>query len=139
MASFHLSDVGDLRMKAEDPESGATLFTDVSKEDHGQGEHFSPTDLVAIALGQCILTLLALLAGRMKVDIGRPTAEVTKITTEKPPIRFKKISVNVEIPKSPEEGVRKQLEEKTEHYCPVYAALNPDIEIEVSFHWGKGD
>jgi putative redox protein len=136
MATFHLTDLGSLRMRAEDRETGAVLNTDAAKSDGGLGENFSPTDLVAVALGQCVLTLLAILAGRMKVDIGHPTAKVTKITSEKPPIRFKKISVAVEIPTEPDEAIRKKLEDGAEHYCPVLAALNPEIEVDVTFHWG---
>lgn len=138
MTSFRLSDLGSLRMRAENPETGALLDSDAAKSEGGLEENFSPTDLVAIALGQCLLTVLAILAGRMKVDIGRPTAVVTKITTDKPPIRFKKISVEVEILQAPEEAIRKKLEEGAERYCPVLAALNPEIEVDATFRWGTG-
>lgn len=136
MGIIHISDEGSLRICAKS-ESGGVVFTDASKEDGGVGEHLAPTDLLGVALAHCILTVLSILAKRMKVDIGHPTATMEKSSTAQPPIRITKIAIQIKVPTAPDEAVRRQLEEKASIYCPVSLALHPDLEKEIRFSWGQ--
>ena len=58
----HLSSVyeGGLRCRATHAPSGTSLVTDAPVDNHGKGESFSPTDLVATALGACMMTIMGI-------------------------------------------------------------------------------
>ena len=63
MNSFEIKYNGNLRTSAKHLESGDIIDTDAPKDNHGLGERFSPTDLVASSLGSCMITIIAI-AGR---------------------------------------------------------------------------
>ena len=67
---------GNLRCKAVHAESGVTVLTDAPKDNQGKGESFSPTDLVATALGTCMLTTMAIAARKMDVEFGGAAVRV---------------------------------------------------------------
>lgn len=48
---------GDLRTEITHLRSGRVITTDAPPDNKGKGESFSPTDLVASALGSCIFTI----------------------------------------------------------------------------------
>ena len=50
-------------------ESGAEIGTRHQKTDQGEGNLFSPTDLLATALGSCVLTLMQIMARKLGVDL----------------------------------------------------------------------
>ena len=58
--------------------SSNVLRTDAPVDNNGRGETFSPTDLVATALGTCMLTIMGMLAERHDWDLSRATVRVTK-------------------------------------------------------------
>jgi len=135
MGVFRIQDEGSLRISAKG-EGGELVTTDAAKEDGGLGEHVSPTDLFAVSLAHCILTVLSILASRMKVEIGQPTAEVEKVATKTPPIRIQEISIHIHVPADVDETVRQQLEERSSIYCPVSSAIHPDVKKNIRFTWG---
>ena len=65
---------GKLRCRAEHDESGAILVTDALKDNHGLGEGFSPSDLLSVSLGGCILSIMGIAAQSMNGDIARAAA-----------------------------------------------------------------
>ena len=69
---------GGLRCRAVHGPSGTTLITDAPVDNHGKGESFSPTDLVATALGACMMTIMGIVAERHGIDLAGMKAETTK-------------------------------------------------------------
>ncbi|MDB4423191.1 OsmC family protein, partial [Rhodopirellula sp.] len=69
---------GQLRCEATHGPSGEKLSTDAPTDNGGKGESFSPTDLVATALGTCVMTILGLVAERHDLDLGGTQIQVTK-------------------------------------------------------------
>ena len=69
---------GDLHCKTVHGPSGTELSTDAPKDNQGRGESFSPTDLVAAALGTCMLTIMGIMARTLELDIAGTTATVEK-------------------------------------------------------------
>ena len=49
MITSKVTYLGELRTEATHLQSDTTIYTDAPKDNHGKGEMFSPTDLVATA------------------------------------------------------------------------------------------
>lgn len=125
--------LGDLRTSSEHINSGSKIITDAPLDNHGKGEAFSPTDLVANALGCCIITVMAIKAKDMNVNLVGSTAEITK-TMQAEPRRIAKIEVTINMVGSFDEKTKIILE-RTAMTCPVHMSLHPDLEQEVTFNW----
>ena len=125
--------VSDLRCVAEHVPSGVTLNTDTPEDNHGEGRSFSPTDLIATALGTCIATILGIQADKHDVDL-----EGTEVTVEKQmasdPRRIDSLRTEVTMPAALDEQIRTRLERAARH-CPVDESIHPDIDAPIIFHW----
>ena len=126
---------GDLRTTATHLQSGTIMETDAPTDNQGKGERFSPTDLVATALGTCMVTTMAIKARTIDIRLDGTRLNVTKIMASEPR-RIGKIIVHVFFP----EGLgldekQKDLLERTARTCPVERTLHPDVELEMQFNW----
>lgn len=136
MVEIHLVYQGELRCLAEHGPSGATLETDAPKDNHGKGENFSPTDLVATALGSCILTVMGIAARAMDIDLSGARVSVRKEMATNPIRRIGKLEVTVNIPLALEEAQKQKLIDIA-HTCPVHQSLHPDVQMPIQFSWGQ--
>ncbi|MFM7161265.1 MAG: OsmC family protein [Planctomycetaceae bacterium] len=127
---------GELRCRATHGPSGDQLTTDAPVDNHGKGESFSPTDLVATALGACSLTIMGIVAQRNGLDIEGATAHVTKEMATQPVRRIGALKVTITIPAEKAAKLsaddRKKLQEGALH-CPVHKSLHPDIAAPIEF------
>ena len=135
MVSIQIEYQGELHCKATHGPSGTELTTDAPKDNHGRGESFSPTDLVATALATCMLTTMGIVARTLNLDLNGATAIVEKVMTATPPRRIERLAVKIHVPFSPSGADREKLERAAET-CPVQRSLNPDIQMPVEFTWG---
>jgi len=135
MVSIQLEYEGDLHCKAVHGPSGTVLSTDAPKDNQGRGESFSPTDLVATALGSCILTILGIQARTLEIDLSGATATVEKEMTSTPPRMIQRLSVKIRVPRAVSPENRQKLE-RAAHTCPVHKSLHPDVEKPIDFTWG---
>jgi putative redox protein len=135
MISIQMEYQGDLHCVAVHGPSGTVLNTDAPKDNQGRGESFSPTDLVATALGTCILTTMGILARTLGIDITGATATVEKEMTSAPPRRIERLTVKIHMPHAVSEENQLKLE-RAAHTCPVEKSLHPDVELPISFVWG---
>lgn len=124
---------GDLCCTATHGPSGATLSTDAPKDNAGLGRYFSPTDLVATALGTCILTTMAIVAQRKGFTLQGATVSVDKHMLDQPR-RIGRLPVTLRIPGDYTDDQKKLLE-NTAHACPVHKSLHPDIDAPITIHW----
>jgi putative redox protein len=125
---------GGLRCRATHGPSGTTLVTDAPVDNHGKGESFSPTDLVATALGACMMTIMGIVAERHGIDLKGMTAETVKEMTKEPPRRIASLATRITMPLPPDHPHRALLEQAA-HTCPVHKSLHPEIAIPVEFVW----
>ncbi len=123
---------GSLRCSAEHNESGVVVVTDAPKANHGNGASFSPSDLLAVALGSCILTSMGLVARSAGIDITGASAKLDKQMANAPR-RITGISVHVHVPGELAKVQKAKLEEAA-HGCLVHNVLS--IEAPISFSWG---
>ena len=129
---------GGLRCAATHGPSGATLSTDAPVDNHGRGESFSPTDLVATALGSCVMTIMGIVAERNQIDLTGIRIRVSKEMIQQPIRRIGRLPVTVTIPAKKAAKVsaadRTKLETAARH-CPVHQSLHPDIDSPIDFVW----
>ncbi len=113
--------------------SSSKLETDAPKDNQGLGEAFSPTDLVATALGTCILTTVAIFAEKDGVDTKGATADIEKHMVTNPR-RVGELVVRLKFPKS----VPVEYREKIQTYalnCPVAKSLHPELKQSITIEY----
>ncbi len=128
---------GDLHCSARHGPSGSVLATDAPKDNQGRGEAFSPTDLVATALGTCMATLMGLFAERHHIDLKGMRIAVTKEMASQPTRRIGRLTTEVWVP-LPRSLPEREALERAALTCPVHHSLHPDVEKPVTFHWNEG-
>lgn len=124
---------GELRTEATHLQSGNRIITDAPTDNHGKGEAFSPTDLVATALASCMMTIMGIKSADMKLDLTGMTAEVTKVMSAEPR-RIGEIIIDIHVPVAADEKAQRILEAAA-HTCPVGKSLHPDLIQTVRFHY----
>jgi putative redox protein len=125
---------GDLRVRARHGPSGQAVLTDAPKDNEGQERGFSPTDLVATALGTCILTILGIHARRRGLAIEGARFRTTKEMASAPLRRIARLTTTVVLPAALAEKDRRALEAAAKT-CPVTASLRPEIEAALEFRY----
>lgn len=124
--------LGDLRTEARHGPSGASVVTDAPADNMGRGEAFSPTDLVATALGTCVLTTMAIVAKRRGIDFSEATFRIEKHMATDPVRRIGRLPLTIRMPAAIDAESRTILE-RAAHTCPVHKSLHPDVEAPISF------
>ncbi|NMH24078.1 OsmC family protein [Flavobacterium solisilvae] len=133
MATSKITYQGELRTTCIHLQSGTEILTDAPTDNHGKGEAFSPTDLVATALGSCMVSIMAIKTRDLDLELKDSTLEVTKIMQAEPRKIAKIVVVlNMSIATSDK---NKTILERAAMTCPVLLSLHPDIEKEVTFNW----
>lgn len=125
---------GDLRCAAVHGPSRQELVTDAPVDNHGRGESFSPTDLVATALATCMATVIGIKARQKGLDVTGMTVAVEKHMSEDSPRRIVRLPLTITLPLPPDHPDRRLLE-ATALGCPVHHSVHPDIEKPVTFLW----
>ncbi|GAA3939630.1 OsmC family peroxiredoxin [Chitinophaga oryziterrae] len=126
---------GQLRTTATHLQSGTVIQTDAPVDNNGKGESFSPTDLVATALGSCMLTIMGINAAKNGWNI-----EGTKVSIEKimgtDPRRIVEVKVVFDFPGDSGLGEKeKTILERAALTCPVAKSVHPDLLQSVTFNW----
>lgn len=129
---------GNLRCRATHGPSRVELVTDAPVDNHGKGESFSPTDLVGTALGACILTTMAIVAERNKLDLTGTTVKVVKEMVTQPVRRIGALRVTLAVPAEKAANLSESDREKLTHaaeHCPVHRSLHPDVAAPITISW----
>ena len=134
MKTSKITYLGNLRTEAVHLRSGQRLITDAPVDNNGKGEAFSPTDLLATSLGNCMLTVMGIVAGRHGIDIDGASIEITKIM-EANPRRVGEIIVEFTMPKNNYSDKDRQLLENAAHTCPVAESLSANLKQTVIFNY----
>jgi putative redox protein len=129
---------GQLRCKSTHGPSKSSFVTDAPTDNHGKGEAFSPTDLVATALGACVMTTMGILAQRLEIDLTGMHAACTKDMVSAPFRRIGKLTAKITVPADKAAKISPIDREKLEraaHTCPVHKSLHPDVESIIQIEW----
>jgi putative redox protein len=125
---------GELHCDVLHTPSKTIIETDAPVDNKGKGEKFSPTDLVAAALGSCILTTMAIAAEKHQLSLKGTKIEVIKEMIVVPARKIKSLTSIVTMPKNIPEEFRERLE-RAAHTCPVHKSLDAEVERPIKFEY----
>ncbi|MFN5181705.1 MAG: OsmC family protein [Bacteroidota bacterium] len=126
---------GNLRTSCRHLKSGKEIITDAPTDNHGKGEAFSPTDLLATSLGSCMITIMGITAQKHNIEIDGTKINITKIMAENPR-RVSKIIAVFEMKFNREVNEKeKNILENAARACPVAKSIHPEVEQEIIFNY----
>lgn len=126
---------GKLRTVCTHSRSGSVIETDAPVDNNGKGERFSPSDLIATALGTCMITIMDMKAQAMELELKGLKIECEKIMASDPR-RISGINLTFHFPADliTTEKQRTILENAA-LTCPVIKSIHPDITVNSDFNW----
>lgn len=134
METARIKYLGNLRMESTHVRSGNKLITDAPVDNKGKGEAFSPTDLLATSLGNCMMTIIGIAAQTNGFDVEGTGIKVTKIMAENPR-RVQEVIVEFEFPEKNYSGRERAIIENAARTCPVAKSLHPDLKQTILFNF----
>lgn len=126
---------GQLRTEAVHLYSNTTIQTDAPLDNQGLAQRFSPTDLVATALGSCMMTIMGIKARDLNIDLTDTKIEVKKIMASDPR-RISAVELTFDLLTKGVSQKDKTILENAAKHCPVAKSLHPDLVQAVVFNWG---
>ena len=124
---------GDLRTESTHLQSGESYITDAPTDNEGKAEAFSPTDLIATGLANCMLTIMGIAAQSHGFNIDGSSVNAEKIMG-KNPRRVSEIHLDISIKGLLTEKQREILMKAAKH-CPVSKSIHPEIKENISFNF----
>jgi len=126
--------LGDLRTENIHVQSGSKIITDAPTDNRGRGEAFSPTDLLATALGNCIMTIMGMKAMDNGIDIVGTEIGITKIMANDPR-RVSEVILEFKFPKKGYSDWEKQQIESVVGTSPVPLSVHSQLKQTIRFNW----
>jgi putative redox protein len=114
--------------------SGNSLITDAPLDNHGKGEAFSPTDLLATSFGSCMITVVGIAANTHGFSVDGTKLRITKIMASDPR-RIGELIVELDFPHNNYTDKEKEIIRRTANTCPVALSLHPDVEQTIVFNF----
>ncbi|MCU4156560.1 OsmC family protein [Carboxylicivirga sp. A043] len=134
MTTIKTKYLGGLRTENIHLQSGAKIITDAPTDNRGKGEAFSPTDMLATALGNCIMTIMGIKAMDNNIDIEGTELDITKIMAENPR-RVAEVVIEFHFPNKGYSDDEKALIESVAGISPVPLSVHPDLKQTIKFNW----
>lgn len=125
--------MGDFHTEVKHSPSGSVIHTDAPKDHDGNGKDFAPTDLLASALGSCVITIMGIEAKRRGWELGEIKIDAYKAMTSEGPRKVKSILLEIFMPSELDSQKIKVLQSTAEE-CPVKLNLEDSIDIELNWH-----
>jgi putative redox protein len=135
MATIETTYLGELRTEAIHILSGSKLITDAPLDNKGKGEAFSPSDLLATALGSCMLTIMGITAREQNINIDGTTCSITKIMASEPR-RVGEAQITLNLPAGDYTEKDRTILKRAALTCPVAKSLHPELLQNVVFVFG---
>jgi len=134
METTHTTYIGELRTEATHVRSGVRIITDAPPDNQGKGESFSPSDLLATALGSCMLTIMGIASRTHSINIDGTKIKITKVMAANPR-RVSEVHIVFDLPKNNYNEKEKGILEMAARTCPVALSIHPDIKQELTFNY----
>ena len=134
METAHTIYTGELRTEATHVRSGVKIITDAPPDNRGKGEYFSPTDLLATALGSCMLTIMGIAGRTHGITIDGTKIKVTKVMASNPR-RVSEVHIVFDFPENNYTDKEKNILELAARTCPVALSIHPEIKQVLTFNY----
>lgn len=122
---------GDLRTEIVHVRSNSVITTDAPVDNKGKGEYFSPTDMVASALGSCIFTIMGIAAREHGFSIDGSSCRITKIMTDSPR-KIGEVQIEFDLSGYDYNEKQKKILEYCVKNCPVALSLSESVKQNVT-------
>lgn len=134
MTTVKTTYLGDLRTENIHLQSGSRIITDAPTDNRGKGEAFSPTDMLATALANCIMTIMGIKAMDNGFDITGTEIEITKIMASDPR-RVDEVIMEFNFPQRNYTAEQKQMIESVAGISPVPLSVHQNLKQTINFNW----
>lgn len=134
MTTVKTTYLGNLRTENIHLQSGSKIITDAPTDNRGKGEAFSPTDMLATALANCIMTIMGIKAMDNGIDIVGTEIEITKIMANDPR-RVAEVVMHFKFPKKGYSDDEKRMTESVVGISPVPLSVHHDLKQTIRFNW----
>lgn len=132
MKKLSSSYLGDLRISSTHVSSGTKIETDAPVDNNGKGTRFSPTDLLATAYLNCMITIIGIYCDQNGLNFAGCEGEVEKIMTDKPR-RVGGLNLFLDLSSNEWDTKERRRIENAAKNCPVAMSISPEIEINIEF------
>ena len=126
--------LGGLRVSSTHLASNTEIITDAPVDNNGKGESFSPTDLVATALGTCMITVMGIYAEKNGILMPNVYSRTNKVMSSTPR-KISKLKIEIIFGDNQLSEVEKQCLKDVALNCPVDKSLHPDLKQEIEFNF----
>ena len=134
MATVQTKYLGELRTESVHMQSGTKLITDAPTDNHGRGESFSPTDLLATAYGACVFSIIGIAAQTHGFSVEGAEVHTTKVMGNNPR-RIIELITEFIFPNNKYSAKERKIIELAAKECPVYNSLHPDMKKTVTYKY----
>lgn len=128
--------LGELRTEMLHVRSGTVVLTDAPVDNKGKGEYFSPTDLVASALGSCIFTIMGIAAREHGFSLEGSSCSIEKIMSDKPR-KIAEVKIVFDLTSHSYTDNQKKILDHCVKTCPVALSLNKSVFQNVILKFGQ--
>jgi|TARA_B100001057_G_C22388086_1_gene771080 uncharacterized OsmC-like protein len=125
---------GGLRVSSTHLASNTEIITDAPVDNSGKGDSFSPTDLVATALGTCMITVMGIYAEKNGILMPNVYSRTNKVMSSSPR-KISKLKIEIIFEGNQLSEVEKQSLKDVALNCPVAKSLHPDLQQEIEFNF----
>ena len=126
--------LGDLKTESLHKQSGSVLRTDAPLDHEGKGRYFCPTDLLATALGTCLLTVIGIRAKKEGWSLDGLKLDVNKQMSKFGPRKIDNLVINIFTPSNLTADKLNVLKKEIKN-CPVLRNIQNSTNI--NFLWKK--
>ena len=127
--------LGDLRTECTHIQSGTKIITDAPLDNHGKGEAFSPTDLLATSLASCMMTIIGIYCKNQEINFHSCSADIEKIMGANPR-KVDKIIVNMDFTGNDWDDSTLQKVIQIAKNCPVAKTIEDSVNIDFNYRNG---
>ncbi len=132
MTIMQVQYLGKLKTEAQHQDSGTKIFTSAPKDNQGEGDSFSPTDLLATSLASCMLTIMGIKARSLNLDITGTDSVVEKIM-QASPRKVAEIKAQITWGGQALTPEQQEILQQAALTCPVMLSLDPGIKKTLSW------